>query len=118
MKVFVTGASGWIGSATVAELVGAGHEVVGLARSDEGAAFVRSLGAAVRRGDLREPEGLAAAAAEVDAVVHMAYHHDFSQMGLAAEMDASAIHAMGDVLAERGGALLIASVASALGSRG
>jgi nucleoside-diphosphate-sugar epimerase len=109
MKVFVTGASGWIGSATVTELIGAGHEVLGLVRSDEGAALVRSLGAEVRRGDLLELEGLAAAAAEVDAVVHMAYHHDFSQMGRAAEMDAAAIHAMGDVLAERGGALLIAS---------
>ena len=109
MKVFVTGASGWIGSATVAELVGAGHEVVGLARSDEGAAFVHSLGAEPRRGDLLELDGLAAAAAEADAVVHMAYHHDFSQMARAAEMDSAAIHAMGDVLAERGGALLIAS---------
>lgn len=109
MKVFVTGANGWIGSAAVAELVGAGHEVVGLVRSDEGAAVVDALGATVRRGDLVDLDGLAAAAADADAVVHMAYHHDFTQMGLAAEMDAAAIGAMGAVLAERGGALLIAS---------
>ncbi len=109
MRVFVTGANGWIGSATVAELVGAGHEVVGLVRSDEGASVVAGLGATVRRGDLVDLDGLAAAAADAEAVVHLAYHHDFSQMGLAAEMDAAAIGAMGGVLAERGGALLVAS---------
>lgn len=109
MKVFVTGANGWIGSAAVAELVAAGHEVVGMARSDEGLTKVESLGATARRGDLNDSDGLAAAASAADAVVHMAYHHDFSQMALAAEMDAAAITAMGEVLAPRGGALLIAS---------
>jgi len=109
MKVFVTGANGWIGSASVAELVAAGHEVVGLVRSDEGAAVVAALGGTPRQGNLLDLDGLAEAAADADAVVHMAYHHDFSQMGLAAEMDGAAIGAMGDALAQRGGALLIAS---------
>ncbi len=59
MRIFVTGASGWIGSATVAELLEAGHEVVGLARSDESAQRVEAAGAIVRRGDLDEPDGLA-----------------------------------------------------------
>lgn len=109
MKVFVTGANGWIGSAGVAELVAAGHEVIGMARSDEGLAKVESLGATPWQGDLGDPDRLAAAASAADAVVHMAYHHDFSQMALAAQMDAAAIAAMGDALAATGGALLIAS---------
>ncbi|RLV50726.1 SDR family oxidoreductase [Nocardioides mangrovicus] len=108
MKVFVTGASGWIGSAAVAELVAAGHDVVGLARSDASAEHVAELGAEVLRGSIDQPDGLRETAAGVDAVVHLAYHHDFSQMAEAAELDRGVIAAVGEALPE-GGTLLIAS---------
>jgi nucleoside-diphosphate-sugar epimerase len=76
MRVFVTGASGFIASAVVPELLAAGHEVTGLARSDAAAAAVASMGAQVRRGDLGDLAGLQAAAADADAVIHLAFRHD------------------------------------------
>lgn len=109
MRYFVTGASGWIGSAVTTELLAAGHEVVGLARSDASAEAVRRLGADVRRGELGDPAGLADAAAESDGVVHLAFMHDFSRMGDAAAADRAAIDAMGTALAGSGRPLLIAS---------
>src|SRR5438128_8326947 len=78
MRVFVTGASGWIGSASVEELVEAGHVVVGLARSDTSAARLAALGAEVQRGDLDDLDTLRAAAERADAVVHLANKHDFT----------------------------------------
>ncbi|MFR9801027.1 SDR family oxidoreductase [Pseudonocardia sp. RS010] len=98
MRVFVTGASGWIGSAAVRELQGAGHRVLGLARSDAAAAAVAALGAEVHRGGLDDLESLRAGADGSDGVVHLAYHHDFSQMAEAARMDLAAIAAIGGVL--------------------
>ncbi|HEX4304554.1 MAG TPA: SDR family oxidoreductase [Solirubrobacterales bacterium] len=102
MRVFVTGASGHIGSPVTQELVGAGHEVVGLARSEESAARVEALGASVRRGDLDDLDGLKAAASEADGVIHLAFKHDLMQTGdmegaIAADLAAS--QAFGDALA-------------------
>ena len=76
MRIFVTGASGWIGSAVVPELLGAGHEVVGLARSDASAQALEAAGAMVHRGDVDDPDGLAEAAADSDGVVHLAFQHE------------------------------------------
>jgi len=109
MRILVTGASGWIGSASVTELIAAGHQVLGLARTDEAAAKIDKLGAEVVRGSLDDLDSLRAAAARADGVVHLGYNHDFSQMGAAAQTDRAAIDAFADVLAGSGGPLLIAS---------
>jgi nucleoside-diphosphate-sugar epimerase len=108
MRIFVTGASGWIGSGVVPELIKAGHSVLGMARSDASAERVTALGADVHRGDLNDPDSLRAGAAAADGVVHLGYHHDFSQMAEAAALDRAAIETMGAVLKE-GAPFLIAS---------
>ncbi|BCY06888.1 SDR family oxidoreductase [Actinoplanes sp. L3-i22] len=109
MHVFVTGASGWIGSATVTELLNSGHQVTGLARSDAAADRIAALGASVLRGTIDDPEALRSAAADSDGVVHLGYNHDFSRMADAAETDRKAIEALGAGLAGTGRPLLIAS---------
>ena len=109
MRILVTGASGWIGSASVTQLIAAGHHVLGLARTDEAAAKVAALGAEAVRGSLDDLASLRAAAARADGVVHLGYNHDFSKMAAAAQTDRAAIDAFADVLQGTGGPLLIAS---------
>jgi nucleoside-diphosphate-sugar epimerase len=109
MRILVTGASGWIGSASVTELVAAGHHVLGLARTEEAAAKIAQLGAEVVHGTLNDTAGLRVAAARAEGVVHLGYNHDFSQMGAAAQTDRAAIEAFAQVLDGSGGPLLIAS---------
>jgi nucleoside-diphosphate-sugar epimerase len=109
MRVFVTGGSGFIGSAVVPELLDHGHQVVGLARSDSSAAALRAAGAEVRRGDLVDLAALRAGAAEADAVVHLAFiHDDFSDMAPALAADRAAIETFVDALAGTGKALAVA----------
>lgn len=109
MRILVTGASGWIGSASVKELISAGHHVLGLARNDESAAKIAKLGAEAVRGSLDDLASLRSAATQAEGVVHLGYNHDFSQMAAAARTDRAAIDAFADVLQGTGGPLLIAS---------
>jgi len=119
MHVFVTGATGHIGSAVVAELLEAGHQVTGLARSEQSAAALTAKGATVHRGDLADLDGLRAAAAAADGVIHLAYRDDFDNDFVgAAETDLRVVTAMGEVLAgsdrplvNTSGTLLLAGVA-------
>ncbi len=112
MRIFVTGASGWIGSAVVAELLAAGHQVLGLARSDASAEAVAAAGATVRRGDIDDLDVLRAATRDSDGVVHLAFRHDVAFTGdfqAAVDSDLAAIEALGEALAGSDRPLAIAS---------
>lgn len=98
MRVFVTGASGWIGSATVAELLGAGHEVVGLARSDTSAAALETRGATVLRGDLDDLDALRRGAADADAVAHLANKHDWADPAESNRAERAAVETLAEAL--------------------
>ena len=102
MRVFVTGATGFIGSAVVRELIGAGHTVVGLTRSDTGAAVLEEAGAEVHRGTLDDLDSLRAAAAAVDGVIHLAFQHGSSDFAAALTTDLRAVETMGTALAGTG----------------
>jgi nucleoside-diphosphate-sugar epimerase len=109
MRVFITGASGWIGSAVTDELLAAGHEVVGLARSDPSAASLETKGAIVQRGDLDDLASLRAGAERADAVIHLANKHDFARQDISNLAERNAVETLGDALAGSNRIFLIAS---------
>lgn len=109
MNVFVTGSTGWIGSAVVDQLLATGHQVIGLARSDAAAAALEAKGAAVHRGELDDPDTLRSGAAAADAVVHLAFKHDFADMAAAGVTEHHAVQAMCEALEGSGRPLLLAS---------
>ncbi|MGC4932102.1 SDR family oxidoreductase [Gordonia sp. DT30] len=109
MKVFVTGGSGWVGKTLVPELVAAGHQVTGLARSEASAEALEALGAAAVAGDLESRDVIAEQAAQADGVVHLAFRHDFANFASAVELDAQVVRTLGEALAGSGKALVITS---------
>ena len=98
MRVFVTGATGYIGSEVVRELIGAGHKVIGLTRSDKGALKLKEAGAEVHQGSLDDLDSLRSGAAIADGVIHLAFKHDFSDFARSLSTDLQAIQAIGEVL--------------------
>ena len=115
MRVFVTGASGWVGSAVTKELLAAGHSVLGLARSDASAEAVQKAGAEVYRGSLEDPDSLRQGAAEADGVIHTAFSHDFSKFVQNGQDEMRAIAVLSEELKGSGKPLVVTSGLAFLG---
>jgi nucleoside-diphosphate-sugar epimerase len=109
MRVFITGAAGFIGTATTKELIANGHQVVGLARSDENARALNNLGAEVHQGTLEDLDSLRKGARETDGTIHLAFIHDFSKFAENGQIDKRAIEAMGEALSGSGKPFIVTS---------
>lgn len=118
MRIFVTGATGFIGIPVAKELIAAGHKVLGVARSDEGAKSLEAIGADVHRGSIEDLDSLKSGAAASDAVIHLAFIHDFSKFQENCEKDKRAIETLGSVLAGTKRPLIVTSGTGGLAAQG